>query len=37
MFYYINQRQIPSFPIGLVETKSGFIARSVETGLGDEC
>ena len=37
MFYYINQPQTSAFPIGLVETKSGFIARSVETGLGDEC
>ena len=24
----------PSFPIGLVKTESGFIVRSVETGLG---
>ena len=32
--YYINQLRTPSFPIGLVETKSDFIVRSVETGLG---
>ena len=31
MFY---QLCTPSFPIRLVKTKSGFIARSVETGLG---
>ena len=31
---YINQLDIPSFPIGLVETKFDFIVRSVETGLG---
>ena len=34
MFYYIDQPRTPSFPIGLVKTKSGFIVRSVETGLG---
>ena len=34
MFYYINQPCTPSFPIGLVKTKSYFIVRSVETGLG---
>ena len=31
--FYINQLRTPSFPIGLVKTESGFIARSVETGL----
>ena len=30
---YIDQLRIPSFPIGLVKTESGFIVRSVETGL----
>ena len=34
MFYYIDQPRTPSFSIGLVKTKSGFIVRSVETGLG---
>ena len=34
MFYYIDQLRTPSFPIGLVKTESGFIVRSVETGLG---
>ena len=34
MFYYINQLCTPSFPIGLVKSKSDFIVRSVETGLG---
>ena len=34
MFYYIDQPRIPSFPIGLVKTKSDFIVRSVEIGLG---
>ena len=34
MFYYIDQPRTPSFPIGLVKTKSDFIVRSVETGLG---
>ena len=34
MFYYITQPRTPSFPIGLVKTKSDFIVRSVETGLG---
>ena len=34
MFYYIDQPCTPSFPAGLVETKSNFIVRSVETGLG---
>ena len=32
--FYINQLCIPSFPIGLFKTKSGFIVRSVETGIG---
>ena len=31
---YIDQLRTPSFPIGLVKTESGFIVRSVETGLG---
>ena len=31
MFYYIDQLRTQSFPIGLVKTKSDFIA---ETGLG---
>ena len=30
---YIVQRRTLSFPIGLVKTESGFIVRSVETGL----
>ena len=34
MFYYINQPCTPYFPIGLVKTRSAFIFRSVETGLG---
>ena len=34
MFYYIYQTCTPSFPIGLVKTKSDFIVRSVETDLG---
>ena len=34
MFCYIDQPRTPSFSIGLVKTKSGFIVRSVETGLG---
>ena len=34
MFYYIEQPYNPSFPIGLVKTKSDFIVRPVETGLG---
>ena len=34
IFYYINQPHTPSFSIGLVKTKSDFIVRSVETGLG---
>ena len=32
-FYYTDHPCIPSFPIGLVKTKSDFIVRSVETGL----
>ena len=32
--FYIDQLRTPSFPIGLVKTESGFILRSVETGLG---
>ena len=31
--FYIDHLCTPSFPIGLVETESGFIVRSVETGL----
>ena len=34
MFYYIDLPRTPSFPIGLVKTKSDCIVRSVETGLG---
>ena len=34
MFYYIDQLCTPSFPTGLVKTKSDFIVRSFETGLG---
>ena len=34
MFYYIDQLCTPSFPIGLVKTKSDFIVRPVEIGLG---
>ena len=30
---YIDQLRTPSFPIGLVETESGFIVKLVETGL----
>ena len=30
----IDQLRIPTFPIGLVKTESGFIVRSVETGSG---
>ena len=36
MFYYIDQPHNPSFPTGLVKTKSDFIVRTVETGLGNE-
>ena len=32
--FYIDQLLTSSFPIGLVKTESGFIVRSVETGLG---
>ena len=32
--FYIDQFGTPSFPIGLVKTESGFIVKSVETGLG---
>ena len=31
---YNDQLRTPSIPIGLVKTESGFIVRSVETGLG---
>ena len=31
--FYIDQNRNPSFPITLVKTESGFIVRSVETGL----
>ena len=31
--FYIDQLHTPSFPIRLVKTESGFIVRSVETGL----
>ena len=31
---YINQLCTPSFPIGLVKTKSYYIVRSAESGLG---
>ena len=34
MFYYIDQSCTPPLPTGLVKTKSDFIVRSVETGLG---
>ena len=32
--FYIDQLHTPSFPIRLVKTESGFIVRSIETGLG---
>ena len=32
--FYINQFRTPSFPVGLVKTKFGFIVRSVEVDLG---
>ena len=32
--FYINQLPTPFFLTGLVKTESGFIIRSVETGLG---
>ena len=31
---HIDQLGTPYFPVGLVKTKSGFIVKSVETGLG---
>ena len=31
--FYIDQLRTLSFPTGLVKTESGFIVRSVETGL----
>ena len=31
--FYINQLRTPFFRIGLVITESGFIVRSVETGI----
>ena len=34
MPYGVDVLHQPSFPVGLVKTESGFIARSVETGLG---
>ena len=34
MFYYVDQFQTPSFPVGLVTTKSDFTVRPFETGLG---
>ena len=34
MCYDIDQPHTPFFPIGLVKTEFGFIARSVETDLG---
>ena len=33
MFYYVNQPCTPFFPIGLVQTESDFIVRSVGTDL----
>ena len=32
--FYIDQLYSPSFSIGLVKIESGFIIRSIETGLG---
>ena len=32
--FYIDQLRTLSFPIGLIKTESGFIVRSIETGLG---
>ena len=32
--FYIDQLRTPSFPTELVKTESGFIVRSVGTGLG---
>ena len=34
MFYYIDQPRTPSYPTGLIKTKSDFFVRSVETVLG---
>ena len=34
MFYYIDQFCTPFFPIGLVKTEPGVVARSVEASLG---
>ena len=34
MFYYVDQLCTPSLPIGFIKTKSNFIVRQVETGLG---
>ena len=34
VYVYIDQLRTPSFSIGLVKTESGFILRSIETGLG---
>ena len=34
MFYYIDRPCTPSFPIGLVKTKSDFIVRLLDTDLG---
>ena len=33
--FYTDQLHASFFPIGLVKTESGFIVRSVETGLGE--
>ena len=33
-FYYVDQLCSPSCPIGIVQTKSDFIVRPVETGVG---
>ena len=32
--FYTDQLRSPFFPVGFVKTESGFIVRSVETGLG---
>ena len=32
--FYIDQLRTPSFPVELLKSESGFIIRSVETGLG---
>ena len=34
MFYFIDQRFTPSFPIGFVKSESDFIIRPAETDLG---